>query len=138
MRQIYEMRLQLEPWAVASAVSRPDVTFTDAQAALDEAKTFREAGEQGSQALANRRFHRAMYRACDNDFVVSALDGLQDLTALATTGILWENFPTWEKESDEHQAILEAATAGEAAKVEALSREHIERSVELVRHLQRE
>ena len=135
VRQIYEMRAQLEPWAVASAVGNPAADFSEAQHALDEAAEFERVGDMGSHALANRRFHRALYRACENTFIVNALDRLQDLTALATTGILWENWPTWAEESDEHQTILEAARERDGSRVEELARTHIQRTVERVRKL---
>lgn len=135
VRQIYEMRAQLEPWAVASAVGNPTADFSEAQRALDEAAEYERVGDSGNHALANRRFHRAMYRACENEFIVNALEGLQDLTALATVGILWENWPTWTDESHEHRAILEAARDGDAARAEELARAHIERTVARIREL---
>jgi len=133
VRQIYEMRALLEPWAVASAIGNPAADFAQAERALDEAAGFERVGDVGNHALANRRFHRAMYQDCENEFIVDALDGLQDLTALATVSVLWENWPTWRDESTEHRAILEAARAGEPQEASNLVRAHIERTVERIR-----
>ena len=136
VRDIYEMRALIEPRAVASAVDNPATSFAEAQAALDEASAFSAAGGNGDRALANRRFHRAMYRGCTNRFLVASLDRMQDLTALATTGILWEKWPTWNREADEHQEQLDAAKRGYSKRVEALVRTHIERSLERIKTLQ--
>lgn len=138
VRYIYEMRALIEPRAVASAVADPATSFAEAQAALDEAAAFGAAGGNGDRALANRRFHRAMYRGCKNSFLVASLDGMQDLTALATAGVLWEKWPTWEREADEHQEQLDAAKRGDSELVEALVRTHIEQSVERIKALQSE
>jgi len=138
VRHIYEMRALIEPWAVGSALANPGNTFIEAQAALDEAAAFGAVGDQGARALSNRRFHRIMYRACDNTFLVAALDGMQDMTALATTGILWEKWPTWDAEAAEHQALLDAANTGDRDLVESLVRSHIEHTLDRIRMLQSE
>ena len=86
--------------------------------------------------MANRRFHRALYAQNENGLVVATLDGLQDLTALATIGVLWENWPTWRTECDEHQEILRAALDADAERAELLMRAHIERSIARLRSTQ--
>lgn len=127
VRHVYEERVLVEPWAVARAVESERIDFAAADRALAEAASV-EDGERTELRIVNRRFHRALYAACENQFVVSALDGLQDLTVLAIA-ILWERWPTWQSERIEHQEILVAARAGDAAKAEALMRVHIDRSL---------
>ncbi len=133
VRYIYEQRALLEPWAVRAAIGAPQHRFDEAATALHDADKHGGDGRRAEQALANRRFHRAMYRACENSFITGTLDGLQDLTALATTGVLWENWPTWEEESREHWAIYQAAESGDTDLAERLMREHIERSIQRLR-----
>jgi DNA-binding GntR family transcriptional regulator len=60
---------------------------------------------------------------------VRTLDDLQDLTALATVSLLWEQWPTWRDEAQEHCDILAAVEGGRAADAEALVRSHIQRSI---------
>jgi DNA-binding GntR family transcriptional regulator len=132
---IYEERLLLEPWAVAQAVSRPDADFRDAWEALAEAKSYGGPTRSAGRAVANRKFHRAMYAFCSNPFVTRALDSLQDLTALATTSLLWDAWQSWEDEMEEHAAICEAAEARDAERASELMREHVGSSLARIRAL---
>lgn len=127
VRHVYEERVLLEPWAVARAVESGQIDFAAAERALTDAESLEER-ERAELRIVNRHFHRALYSACENRFVVAALDQLQDLTVLAI-GILWQRWPTWRSERIEHQEILAAARASDAAKAEALMRIHIDRSL---------
>jgi DNA-binding GntR family transcriptional regulator len=85
----------------------------------------RQRGETTSLVIANRRFHRELYAGCGNDFLCGFLDQLQDLTAfVATAG--WRVRATFEQEAAEHEAMLRAAEAGDAATAERLTRAHID------------
>ncbi|MGW6172414.1 GntR family transcriptional regulator [Arthrobacter sp. NPDC055138] len=136
VRHIYEQRVLLEPWAIEDA-ARIDPGFTAARQALDDARQHAKEGNTAGQALANRRFHRGMYSNCENDFVVKALDSLQDLTALAVVGVLWERWPRGAAEAAEHEAIYEAAHRGDAKAAAAMMRDHITASIDLVRQHER-
>lgn len=131
IRHVYEERVLLEPWAILDA-ARVDTQLEQAGQALAEAREFAAAGDQPSRALANRRFHRGMYASSENNFIVQALDRLQDLTALAVVGVLWEHWPIGDTEAAEHEAIHEAATSGDAALASELMREHISASIKRV------
>jgi DNA-binding GntR family transcriptional regulator len=98
--------------------------------ALDEAARFVEADDHVGLSLANRGFHRGLYSSCANSLVVSSLDDLQDLTALATVSLLWEQWPTMRTELAEHREILDAVRARQPERAEELLRRHIERSIE--------
>lgn len=131
IRHVYEERVLLEPWAILDA-ARHDAEFAAAGKALAEAKEYAVAGDSAARALANRRFHRGMYASSENRFVIQALDSLQDLTALAVVGVLWEHWPIGDKEAGEHQAIYDAARDGDATTASALMRDHISASIERV------
>ncbi|WP_405147107.1 GntR family transcriptional regulator [Sphaerisporangium sp. NBC_01403] len=130
LRKAQELRLLLEPWAVARSTrpSRP-ATVRDAREALEEARELLSGDDPTSLSLANRRFHRALYSGCGNELVTAQLDNLQDLTAVGTVTVLWRHWPTWREEFAEHENILAAVTSGDALLAERLTRAHIERSV---------
>lgn len=132
-RYIYEQRALLEPWAVSAAITASRTRLDEAATALREAEEFSRQDNHGDQARANRRFHQAVYQGCENTFVTSSLDALQDLTALAITGVLWEKWPTWNVESREHWDIYEAAQDGNAARASDLMCEHIDASITRLR-----
>lgn len=130
IRQCYEVRLLLEPWAISRAARlTPAPDLTAARVALDEAHALLAADDHTQLSLANRRFHRALYSHCDNDLVIAKLDDLQDMAALGAVNLLWEHWPTWRAEYAEHQEILELVSSGQAAAAERQMRRHIEQSV---------
>ncbi|MFC7402384.1 GntR family transcriptional regulator [Citricoccus sp. GCM10030269] len=129
IRHVYEERVLLEPWAIIDA-ARVNPDFSAARAALDEARQHAAAGDTVARALANRRFHRGMYANSENTIIVKSLDSLQDLTALAVVGVLWEHWPQWGIEGTEHEAILEAAQSGDPERAAELMRRHITTSIE--------
>jgi len=132
VQQVYEERVLLEPWAVAQAIAGGGIDFAAVAATMDRAVEHADAGDATALTVTNRQFHRALYSACENRFVVNALDQLQDLTVLAI-GLAWENWPNRQAETVEHQEILHAARAGDAPKAEALVRLHIDRSLTRIR-----
>jgi DNA-binding GntR family transcriptional regulator len=109
-RHVYDARLLLEPEAVARAVTRGH-DWQPAHEALVRAESARD---QAERSLANRDFHRELYRGCGNPLLVRMLDDLRDQTALVSAAAWrhdpdWLAAPSWELEAAEHEAILAAA-----------------------------
>jgi DNA-binding GntR family transcriptional regulator len=127
----YEVRLLLEPWAVARTVREGGLTSATgaARAALEDARRHLPDEDHVQLSLANRRFHRALYVECGNEIVVHQLDSLQEMAALGAVALLWERWRTWRAEYDEHAEILKAVEGGEAETAERLLRKHIRQSV---------
>jgi DNA-binding GntR family transcriptional regulator len=119
-RSVYEVRLLLEPEAVRQAVSR-GAAMDAAREALVRAAA---APDRAERSLANRDFHRALYRPCDNALLTGILDDLRDQTALVSVSA-WSMRATWRQEAAEHEAILVAAEAGDAAGAAELVAAHI-------------
>jgi DNA-binding GntR family transcriptional regulator len=125
-RQVYEERLLLEPWA--SAV-RAQADFASARSIMAQLRRIKSDSDLVGLAIHNRRFHRALYAGCANRFVVDSLDGLQDLTTLATVNMVWGKSKSWKHERDEHGLILDACLAGDADQAVEKMRRHIEGSL---------
>jgi DNA-binding GntR family transcriptional regulator len=117
---IYDMRLLLEPEAVRRAASRGS-GWDAAGQALDRADA---AADEAGRSLANREFHRALYRDCGNPLLVGVLDDLRDQTALVSAAA-WQQQPSWQQEAGEHRAVLAAAAAGDAEAASGLLAAHI-------------
>jgi DNA-binding GntR family transcriptional regulator len=125
-RHVYDVRLLLEPEAVARAVTRGH-DWGPAQEALARADG---AADQAGRSLANRDFHRELYAGCGNPLLVRMLDDLRDQTALVSVAAWhrepgWLPTPSWEHEAAEHQAVLTAAHDGDAERAALLLRDHI-------------
>ncbi|MCZ2856927.1 GntR family transcriptional regulator [Blastococcus sp. VKM Ac-2987] len=125
LERVRQMRLLLEPWTTACAAERSGEYVPQARLALDEARERLTDGDHVGLSLANRRFHRSLYRECGNELIIAALDGLQDLTALGAVSLLWAATPSWADEYTQHQQILEAVEAGRAEEARELMLRHI-------------
>jgi DNA-binding GntR family transcriptional regulator len=134
VQRIYEMRMLVEPWAAGQVAGSGSFDADEARHALEDAARFLEADDHAGLSLANRRFHRCLYSTCPNELVVRSLDDLQDLTALGTVSLLWEQWPTWRHEAHEHRDILAAMRERRAADAEELLRGHIQRSITRLAH----
>lgn len=117
---IYDMRLLLEPEAVRRSVAS-GAAFTDAADALARAQAATDGSER---SIANRDFHRALYRHCGNPLLLQSLDGLRDQIALISAGS-WARSASWQHEAGEHARILEAARSGDSDGAARLVHEHI-------------
>lgn len=122
---VYEVRVLLEPPALASSVKRmSDTDVAQIRRVLDRADEATEQGELVDLGRLNRQFHRELYQYGDNALLVDMLDTLQDQVALiALTG--WTRDPSWETEADEHRAILQAAERRDSESAAKLLADHI-------------
>lgn len=124
-REVYELRLQLEPEALRRSVERTDDEHRAEITAAFDALT--RVTDPLSAVDAHQGFHAALLARCDSRWLLrlTALlaDHAQRYATMAagarggSTGVL-----------DEHRALRDAAVAGDAAGAEALLRAHLERS----------
>lgn len=125
IRSVYEVRLLLEPEAVARSVGRSGAGLEEAETALAEAHEAGKADDRSRLSLLNRRFHSCLYADCGNPVLIDILENLRDRAALISV-VGWEGAPTWEVEWQEHRAILSAARSGDSAGAAALLRDHLQ------------
>ncbi|GGU06352.1 GntR family transcriptional regulator [Streptomyces violascens] len=119
-REVYDVRLLLEPEAVRRTVAR-EVPLQAAQEALDRAE---RAEDRAERALANREFHRALYVPCGNLLLTRVLDEVRDQAALVSA-VAWAAQPSWEREAAEHREILRLALDGNADGAARALHDHI-------------
>lgn len=129
-RQLYEVRLLIEPIAVGLAVPcQTRESLESARAALDAAGAAASSSDLAELSVANRGFHRALYGACPNAILRSMADDLQDRVALVTVSG-WRVRSSWKEEFREHSAILAAVEKGKQEQARDLTRAHIEKFLE--------
>lgn len=119
-REVYDVRLLLEPEAVRRSVRR-GASLEQASAALDRSDAATDAAER---SLANREFHRALYLPCGNPLLGRMLDEVRDQAALVSA-VAWALDPSWQREAAEHREILRLALAGDADGAAAALHDHI-------------
>jgi len=108
-REVYDVRLLLEPEALRRTITR-QVSLDAAAEALVRAD---EAEDNAERSLANREFHRALYLPCGNPLLARMLDEVRDQAALVSA-VVWGAIPSWEREAAEPREILRLARAGDA------------------------
>ncbi|MEV3991659.1 GntR family transcriptional regulator [Streptomyces sp. NPDC049837] len=124
-REVYDVRLLLEPEALRRTVTRR-ASLDAAHQALADADA---AADRAERSLANREFHRALYLPCGNPLLARMLDEVRDQAALVST-VAWSAQPSWRQEADEHREILSLARAGDAEGAARALRVHIASFVE--------
>ncbi|MGP4049501.1 GntR family transcriptional regulator [Streptomyces sp. 2A115] len=108
-REVYDVRLLLEPEALRRSVQRR-VSLDTAREALERADG---ATDTAQRSLANREFHRALYVTCGNPLLGRMLDEVRDQAALVSA-VAWAANPSWEREAAEHREILRLALDGDS------------------------
>ncbi|MFE7839670.1 GntR family transcriptional regulator [Streptomyces sp. NPDC057474] len=124
-REVYDVRLLLEPEALRRSVRR-GVPWNTASDALTRADGATDTAER---SLANREFHRALYVPCGNPLLGRMLDEVRDQAALVSA-VAWAANPSWEREAAEHREILRLALDGDADGAAAALHAHIASFVE--------
>lgn len=119
-REVYDVRLLLEPEALRRSVARA-AALTAAEEALARAA---RAVDRADRSLANRDFHRALYQPCGNPLLVRMLDEVRDQAALVSA-VAWAAVPSWEREAREHREILRTALDGDGEGAARLLHAHI-------------
>lgn len=108
-REVYDVRLLLEPEALRRSVRRA----ASLDAAQDALRRADEAADTAERSLTNREFHRALYLPCGNPLLGRMLDEVRDQAALVSA-VAWSADPSWEREAAEHREILRLALDGDA------------------------
>ena len=125
VRDVYDLRLLLEPEAVKRSTANISADELDAAAALlDRAQAAGEAEDWAELSLLNRSFHASLYAYCGSELLIDVLDNLRDRAALISVAG-WESTPTWEKEWDEHRTMLGTIRERKSDIAAELSRQHI-------------
>jgi DNA-binding GntR family transcriptional regulator len=128
VRELYAVRLRLDPYAAGEATvhARPEtLDAIDALADRDTETTTR------ARLRANREFHRAIYRASGNGTLADLLDRLWDQTDRYRLLALQDE--QHERSAElEHRRIAAALRARDRGLVEELMSRHVEATLRLV------
>ena len=127
-RELYAVRLQLDPFAAGEAAKRASADDLDHIDLLAARET--EPSTQGRLAT-NRQFHRAIYRASGNRRLVELLDRLWDQTDRYRLLALQDEAHERSAER-EHRAISAALRARDVERVRDLMHEHVAGTMRLV------
>lgn len=127
MRQMFAVRELLEPAAAAAcAASAGPVEIAALRAILDQ-----EAAQLDNPAALiplNRQFHDIILESARNQFLSKAIAGVYSLIPLLGDSNLL-NGPHAREAHAQHRAIVDAIERHDAARAEAVAREHVRHSL---------
>lgn len=125
MFELYAMREVLEGTAARfAAESASDWEIQNLKSILGQLKDMPANITARDAARWNREFHRAIYDAAQNGFLLAALESLHNaMSILGPTTFSAEGRPA--TAYVEHAAIVDAIAAGDGDKAEKAAREHI-------------
>lgn len=136
VRDLFELRLMVEPQAAALAVGRLDAaTLTAINRAPQLA---RSSADRLAFVDANRAFHRAIARATGNRRLFQLLESIADeMQRLVQFGLFGpggidDDDAEREVADGQHKALIDAFAAGDRAAAERIARAHIEHARDLV------
>ncbi|MFE5856383.1 GntR family transcriptional regulator [Streptomyces sp. NPDC056500] len=123
-REVYDVRLLLEPEALRRAVESSLDLEADLSGAVTALARAALATDPAERSLAAGDFHRALCLPCGNPLLARMLDDLRDQAALVSA-VVWAADPTGAREDAEHREILRLALQGDAQGAAAALRRHI-------------
>lgn len=122
--ELYAMREILEGSAARFAAQHAHSTEIDLLYGLQADLANAGGGDPIALIKLNRRFHLAIYEAAHNQYLLKALDTLNDFLALLHSSTF--RIPTRRAETDgEHRSIVEAIERHDPEAAEANARNHI-------------
>ncbi len=130
LRELFEVRMALEGLAVRLAT--PRLTDADLAEAREINRSLHGAVERGDAVgelnRFNRAFHERIYAGCNNERLLEILKNLWDHSGRYPPPLTGNDPSTWAS-IQEHEAILDALSARDAALAERLTLDHKARSM---------
>jgi DNA-binding GntR family transcriptional regulator len=130
LRQIYDIRLQLDPYAASLAAKNAS---EDELREIDRLARAPVSDDPLEQVALNRAFHRGIYSRSDNDLLTQTLDHLWERTDRYRTMLLSRNLHVLAAVR-EHTEIADAMRARQPRLVAQLTRAHIAKARTLIEH----
>jgi DNA-binding GntR family transcriptional regulator len=129
LEQIYEIRLVLEPLAIAATVE--NMTAEEMKAAQELVGEMESEDEPVKWIRLNAEFHRALAEAARRPRLATIVHGLRNISALYIAASLQEIPQRRAVANSEHRALIEAIAAGDVETAAAMERAHLEHTLEL-------
>jgi len=130
IRDVFEMRLVMEPQLASLAAGRLGTAGVERLAVLLEAAE--AAMESGGYLLRSRDFHSAIARATGNRLLIAAQLGLNDRIQIIGNALIARYPERLQEVVGENREILSALAAADLHRLDVAVRRHIERPAALV------
>jgi DNA-binding GntR family transcriptional regulator len=129
-REIYDLRLVLDPIAVRRAVER--ITAEELATAQAIHETMLATGDLGEWVDANREFHRALQQAAGAERLIGIIDGLRNSAAMQVALSLKAESSQVTQANADHEKILQAFRDRDADAAVQLTEDHLRNTLEVI------
>lgn len=129
-REIYELRLTLDPLAARKAIVQ--ITNEELDAAGAMCREMSETDDVGRWVELNREFHGLLLDAARSPRLTRIITGLRNSAAIQVALSLKDSSSEIERSNHDHEEILAAFRERDAEQAEALTVRHLRRTLELI------
>lgn len=124
LQKIFELRIVLEGFCARLAAERiTEEQLERMEATLHDLERLREGDSQALMSI-DKRFHRLLYAAADNEFMAEILDRLYDLS-LRLWYLVLNRLAEVKHAIEQHTQVFEALKDGDGARAEMMVQKHI-------------
>lgn len=124
LQKIFELRIVLEGFCARLAAQRiTEDQIQRMEAVLSDLEELQD-GNPSALISIDKRFHRLLYRASDNEFLADTLDRLYDLS-LRLWYLVLNHLDDVRDSIDQHRMVLDALKEGDEAQAEVLIQTHV-------------
>jgi DNA-binding GntR family transcriptional regulator len=123
LRQLFQIRLNLEPFALSEAV--PRLTEAELDSLQELVDRMRSLDDHVAWLELNDEFHMRLYRAGDNERLFDIIESLRKASRYYIH-LYTLNSRRSARADQDHQAILDACRARDAAKAREATQRHLE------------
>lgn len=124
LQKIFELRIVLEGFCARLAAQRiSEDQIQRMEAVLSDFEELRDGNSPALMSI-DKRFHKLLYRAADNEFLAETLDRLYDLS-LRLWYLVLNRLDDVRDSIDQHRMVLDALKEGDEAQAEVLIQTHI-------------
>lgn len=135
-REIYDLRLVLDPIAVRRAVER--ITPDEIETAQAIHETMLETDDLGEWVDANREFHRVLQQAASSDRLLGMIDSLRNSAAMQVALSLKAEGSQVAQANADHEKILQAFRDRDADAAVRLTEDHLRNTLEVIERYEAE
>lgn len=133
VREVYELRMLLEPFAVRKAATNVSSDEFDRFAEL--CKRMEETEDSAEWTQLNRDFHTRLVEAAERPKLTSILSNLTDTAAAFVAFAVRADPSLRQTGSEEHQELLDALERGDADKAATVTAQHLQSTLNVLEGL---
>ena len=124
LQKIFEMRIILEGFCARLAAQRITEDHIEKMESVLRDLEDLQDGNPSTLISIDKRFHKLLYRAADNEFLTETLDRLYDVS-LRLWYLVLNRLDDVRDAIEQHREVLNALKEGDAARAETLVQAHI-------------